>query len=101
MQWWFCINNTEQYSDNVLHCIAIYILCLYYILFRNFYHDGDYYIGGYRQGQKHGKGENEWADGDREIAYYVNDKREGKAKYYCKDGTEKDRMYKNDKVVEE
>ena len=72
-----------------------------YISFRSFYYDGDYYIGGYRQSKKHGKGEYEWEDGDRQIAYCVDDKREGKAKRYYKDGTEVDILYKDDEEVEE
>ena len=57
-----------------------------YISFRGFYSNGDYYIGGLKQNNKHGKGEKEWESGDREIAYRVDGKREGKTKYYYKDG---------------
>ena len=68
-----------------------------YISFREFYDNGNYYIGGYRQNKKHGKGEYEWEDGDRQIAYWVDGKKEGKVKYYYKDGTEEDILYKDDK----
>ena len=72
-----------------------------YISFRKFYDNGDYYIGGFRQNKRHGKGEKEWERGDREIAYFVDGKREGKAKHYYKDGREEDRLYKDGKRVKE
>ena len=83
--------------------IYIYIfasLISIYISFRHFISNGDYYIGGFRQDKKHGKGEYEWERGDRQIAYWVDDKREGKAKVYYKDGTEEDRLYKDGERVE-
>ena len=71
-----------------------------YISFRYFIHNGNYYIGRYRQNKKHGKGEYEWKNGNREIAYYVDGKEEGKAKFYYKDGTEEDRLFKDGEIVE-
>ena len=76
------------------------LICIY-ISFRHFYSDGDYYIGGLRQKERHGKGEYEWKNGNREIAFYVDDKEEGQAKFYYKDKTEEDRLYKDGKRVKE
>ena len=70
-----------------------------YISFRYFIHNGDYFIGGFRQNIYQGKGEYEWERGDREIAYYVDGKREGKAKFYYKEGREEDRLFKDGKIV--
>ena len=100
MQWWVYIN--KQYSVPIICYIYIFAsLISIYISFRTFYPDGDYYIGGFRQGEKHGKGEYEWKNGDREIAYWVDGKEEGKAKVYYKDGTEEDRLYKDGERVKE
>ena len=89
----------KQHSVPII-CYIFAFLVSIYISFRQFYANGDYYIGGCRQNKNHGKGEYEWENGGREIAYSVDDKREGKAKYYYKDGREEDRLYKDDERVE-
>ena len=61
--------------------------------FREIFSSGSSYTGGYKQGKRNGKGEEEWADGSREIAYRVDGKREGAAKYYDENGNEYDRFY--------
>ena len=38
------------------------------------FYDGRSYTGGYKQGWRNGKGEEEWADGSRQIAYWVAEK---------------------------
>ena len=92
----------NQHSVSIICYIYIFAsLISIYISFRQFYTNGECYIGGFRQGNFHGKGEYEWKSGDREIAYSVDGKREGKAKYYYKDGREEDRLYKDDKRVKE
>ena len=95
-----CTNKPAQCSNNLYIYIFASLISIY-ISFREFYPNGDYYIGGYRQGNYHGKGEYEWKNGDRQIAYWVAGKREGKVKHYCKDGREEDRLFKDDKRVGE
>ena len=70
--------------------------------FRYISYDGESYTGGYKQGWKNGKGEEEFRDGSREIAYRVNHlTKEGAAKYYDQNGNEHDRFYKKGKLVEQ
>ena len=89
------------------HAHITLTLLIYYSTFLFFYfrriwsYDGSSYTGGYKQGRRNGKGEEEWKDGSREIAYRVDGKREGAAKYYDKNGNEEDRFYKNGKLVEQ
>ena len=83
------------------HAHITLTLLIYYFTFLFFYfrdirgYDGYSYTGGYKQGDRNGKGEYEWADGSREIAYYANGRynKEGAAKYYDKNGNEEDRFY--------
>ena len=100
MQWWVCTNKPAQCFQLSVTFTFFASLISIYISFRDFFSNGDYYIGGVRQGKYHGKGEIEWKNGDREIAYYVYNKREGKAKFYYKDGIEEDRLYKDGEIVE-
>ena len=55
--------------------------------------NGESYTGGYKQGKKHGKGEEEWKDGSREIANYVNGVKEGTAWYFDENGKAKFKFY--------
>ena len=70
-----------------------------FFYFRGIGWNGSSYTGGYKQGNRNGKGELKLVDGGREIAYYVDGKAEGAAKYYDKNGNEEDRFYKNGKLV--
>ena len=87
----------------LLKLILIHFLStLLFFSFRFIYDDGWSYTGGYRQGYRNGKGEEEWADGSREIAYRVAGKgKEGAAKHYDKNGNEEDRFYEDDNLVEQ
>ena len=79
--------------------LLIYYSTFLFFYFRLIWDDGESYTGGYKQGNRNGKGEEEWKDGSREIAYRVDWKKEGAAKYYDKNGNEQDRFYKNDELV--
>ena len=72
-----------------------------FFYFRKIDSNGESYTGGYKQGKRNGRGEEEFKDGSREIAYYDDDKKEGAAKYYDKNGNEQDRFYKNHKLVDD
>ena len=81
--------------------ILIYSLIILLSYFR-YFENGESYTGGYKQGWRNGKVEQEWADGSREIAYYddVNGK-EGAAKYYDQNGNEQDRFYEYGELVKQ
>ena len=100
MQWCVCTNKPAHCSNYLYICIFASLISIY-ISFRDFYSNGNYYIGGFRQNKFHGKGEIEWENGNRQIAYWVDNKREGKVKHYYKDGTEEDRLFKDGKRVKE
>ena len=79
----------------------ILLSTLLFFSFRYIDGNGRSYTGGWKQGKRHGKGEEEWADGSREIAYWVAGKgRQGAAKYYDRNGNEEDRFYKDDELFE-
>ena len=94
-----------QLVSNAHAHITLTLLICYstflFFYFRFIYDNGwSSYTGGYKQGDRNGKGEEEWKDGSREIAYYVDHKKEGAAKYYDENGNEEDRFYKNGELVE-
>ena len=76
-----------------------------FFYFRIYEYNNFSYFGGYKEDNKHGKGEQEWVDGSREIAYWVDyyicNRKEGAAKYYDKNGNEEDRFYKDGKLVKQ
>ena len=89
--WMQLVSNTHAHITLTL---LIYYSTILFFYFREIWRDGSSYTGGYKQGNRNGKGEYEWTDGSREIAYYVGwRKKEGAAKYYDKNGNEEDRFY--------
>ena len=97
--WMQLVNNAHAHITLTLLIYYSTILFFYFRAIDRWYYDGWSYTGGYKQGWKNGKGEEEWADGSREIAYYVDKNKEGAAKYYDKNGNEQDRFYKNGWIV--
>ena len=94
-----------QLVSNAHAHITLTLLICYstflFFYFREIYHWGESYTGGWKQDNRNGKGEYEWADGSREIAYWVYGNKEGAAKYYDENGNEEDRFYKNGYLVEQ
>ena len=74
---------------------------MFLIYFRSFFSNGNFYIGGWRQDNKHGLGEYHWKSGGKEIGHRVDDKKEGLFKYYDILGKKQDRVYKNGKLVKQ
>ena len=94
--WMQLVNNAHTHITLTL---LIYYSTFLFFYFRWIYYDGSSYTGGWKQGDRNGKVEEEWADGSREIAYYVDWTKEGAAKYYDENGNEEDRFYKNGRLV--
>ena len=74
---------------------------MFLISFRSLFSNGNLYIGGWRQGNKHGFGEYCWKNGGKEIGLRIDDKKEGLFKYYDKEGKHQDRVYENGKLVKQ
>ena len=95
--WMQLVSNAHAHINLTL---LIYYSTILFFYFRDIGSSGWSYTGGYKQGWKNGKGEEEWKDGSRQIAYRVAGKgKEGAAKYYDKNGNEEDRFYKNNELV--
>ena len=79
-----------QFLHNYYFLFLVKLQLILQLLFCNIWQDGRYYIGDYKDGVKHGKGEFHYPDG----AYYIGDfkdgVRHGNGEYYYLDG----RMYK-------
>ena len=92
--WMQLVSNAHAHITLTL---LIYYSTFLFFYFREIkgYDNGSSFTGGYKQGNRNGKGEEEWEDGSREIAYYVDNNIEGAAKYYDKNGNEQDIFYKN------
>ena len=99
-----CVSVVWMQLVSNAHAHITLTLLIYYSTFLFFYFrvinwDGSSYTGGLKQGNRNGKGEQEYYDGSREIAYWVDGNKKGAAKYYDKNGNEQDRFYKNNKLV--
>ncbi|MFN4299146.1 MAG: hypothetical protein ACK4EX_05350 [Thermaurantimonas sp.] len=51
-----------------------------------FYSTGGYFIGYWKEGIRHGRGEYVWKNGDRYIGEFLNDKRHGEGEYIYSNG---------------
>jgi hypothetical protein len=48
---------------------------------------GDVYVGGFREGKRHGFGNNTWPNGAKFVGLYKNGKRDGPGRYFNTNGT--------------
>ena len=95
------MNAISEQCMHITLTLPIYYSTFLFFYFRYIDDNGYSYTGGYKQDNRNGKGEEEWADGSREIAYWVDGYREGAAKYYDENGNEEDRFYKDGYLVEQ
>ena len=57
-----------------------------FLLAHSIYKSGNYYIGEFKDGERHGQGSFWWADGMKYVGEYKNDQRNGQGTFYYVDG---------------
>ena len=70
------------------------------MIFIYIYPFGDYYIGDWKDGKRHGTGEYHWASGAMYKGQLENGMKNGYGTYTFPDGTEKTGQWKDDKLLE-
>ena len=83
-----CLDATEIIWTDLsgLQALQSVLLAINTLLIHFIFNDGDYYIGEFKNGDRHGHGTYSFNDGRKYVGEYENNKRKGKGIEYTADG---------------
>ena len=92
-------SNFYRFLHNYYFLFLVKLQLILQFLFFNIYQTGDYYIGDYKDGVMHGKGDYYWNRGHVYNGEWENGKRNGHGTMTYPDGTKKTGEWKDDKFL--
>ena len=92
-------SNFYRFLHNYYFIFLVKLQLMLQFVFSNIYPDGDYYIGDFKHGVKHGNGEYHWNDGHVYKGQFENDKSNGHGTKTFADGTKKTGKWKDWKFL--